>query len=384
MKIGIFTNNYLPNSFGVANSVETFKQDFEKLGHEVYIFAPRWPGYVDKNKNVFRYPSLDIKVKIRFPLAIPYSWKMRKIIKGLDLDVIHSQHPNLLGTAAIHWAKKKKIPLIFTWHTRYDLYTNFVPFLPPKLSANFMIKKAVNFANNSDMVIVPTASIIPVIRKWGVTQDIMAIATGVDADQFKDADRDSIRQKYGIADDEILLFTISRFTAEKNMEFLFSSVIKVLRKNKKVKFLAAADGYLRPALEKLVSERGISDQVIFAGHIADDIKKHYFAAADIFVFASKSETQGMVFSEAMYMGLPIVAVNATGASSLVLNNANGFLVKEDEEEYAKAVEKLISDKNLRQRFSEASRKIAREHFTSDVCAKKLLEVYKEAIKKSAS
>ena len=134
MKIGIFTNNYLPNSFGVANSVETFRTDFEKMGHEVFIFAPKWPGYVDNNPNVFRYPSLDIKIKIRFPLAIPYSFEMSRILKKLDLDVIHSQHPNLLGSAAARWTRKlarrrggKKIPLIFTWLSLFTITTKKSP-----------------------------------------------------------------------------------------------------------------------------------------------------------------------------------------------------------------------------------------------------------------
>ena len=382
MKIAIFTNNYLPNSFGVANSVEAFRKDFEKLGHTVYIFAPHWPGYIDENPNVFRYPSLDIKFKIRFPLAIPYSWKIRKILQKLNIDIIHSQHPNLLGSVARRWARKKRIPLIFTWHTRYDLYSGYVPFVPPKIAARFMIRKAVKFANRADAVIVPTASIAPIIKNWGVkNNNIIPIATGVETQQLENADGHMIRKKYSIKDDETVLFVISRFTAEKNMEFLFRSVIEVLKKNKKVKFMAAASGYLQPELEKTVAENGVETQVIFAGHISDDIKKNYFAVSDIFVFASKSETQGMVISEAMYMGLPIVAVNAPGVNSLVLNKANGFLVSEREDEFARAVEKLISDKELRQRFSEASRKIARENFTSDICAKKMLEVYSSLISK---
>ncbi|HLN19044.1 MAG TPA: glycosyltransferase, partial [Patescibacteria group bacterium] len=146
MKIGIFTNNYLPNPYGVSTSIETFRRDFENLGHQVFIFAPRWPGYSDKNPNVFRYPSWDLEIKIRFPLAIPYSRKIDKILENLDLDIIHSQHPNLLGTAAAKWAKKKNIPLVFTWHTLYDQYTDFVPVIPPKFSAWYMTKKAVKFA----------------------------------------------------------------------------------------------------------------------------------------------------------------------------------------------------------------------------------------------
>ena len=167
MKIAFFTNNYLPNVYGVPMSVETLRKEFESLGHEVFIFAPNYSDYQDTNKHVFRYPSVDINIKFRLPLGTPYSRKMDKIIKNLDLDIIHSQHPNLLGSAAMKWASKKNIPLIFTWHTLYDQYTNFVPFLPAKLIARWIIKNAVKYANKADVVVVPTESVTPIIQNWG-------------------------------------------------------------------------------------------------------------------------------------------------------------------------------------------------------------------------
>ncbi len=196
MKIAFFTNNYLPNVYGVPMSVETFRKEFERLGHTVYIFAPNYSDYQDTNKNaclsgrqVFRYPSLDIEIKFRLPLGIPYSRKMDRIIEKLDLDIIHSHHPNLLGSAAMKWAKKKNIPLIFTWHTLYDKYTNFVPFLPSKLTAGWIIKKAVKYANKADSVIVPTQSIEPILKNWGVVNKIFPVATGIDEKCFSGSDR---------------------------------------------------------------------------------------------------------------------------------------------------------------------------------------------------
>lgn len=384
MRIAIFTNNYLPNPYGVATSVETFRVELEKMGHQVFIFAPKFPGYVDTNKNVFRYPAFDVEVKFRFPLAIPYSWKMRSVLKKLDIDVIHAQHPNLLGTAAANWARKlasrrggKKIPLVFTWHTLYDKYTNFVPFIPEKMAADYIIKKAVKFANRADAVIVPTDSIIPKLREWGVTQkNIFPVATGVVEKDFADADRNIIRKKYGIASDEVVLLSTNRLTGEKNMELLFRSLVAVL-KNNKVKFLVVGDGYLAPSLKKFCEDNKIADKVFFCGVVVRKEIKNYYAAADIFVQASQSETQGMVLTEAMYMGLPIVAVKATGASSLVLNNGNGFLVEEDEKEFAEAVLRLISDVELRHKFGETAARIARLQFTAEVCALKLVEVYEK-------
>lgn len=387
MKIGIFTNNYLPNPYGVTQSIESFRKQFEARGHEVFIFAPFWRGHEDDNPRVFRYPSIDINIKFRFPLAVPYSGKMDKIIEQLDLDIIHAQHPNLLGTAAKKWARKKsagrRIPLVFTWHTLYDRYTNFVPLVPKKWAAGYIIKKAVDYANQCDQIIVPTESVKEIIRHWGVdNSNVEAIPSGIEESAYRNPDGLSIRKKYSIKDDEIILFLVSRLTAEKNVEFLFRTLTPTLSRRErgiKVKFLVAGDGYLLPKLRQFAKDNNIEDKIIFAGIVDKAEIKNYYAAADIFVYASKSETQGMIITEAMYCGLPIVAVNATGICDLVENDINGFLVPESETEFAGAVDKLVNDSELRNKFSQESARIAREKYTSTVCASKMLEIYQKAI-----
>ena len=384
MNIAIFTNNYLPNPYGVPGSVESFRKEFEAAGHTVFIFAPTWKGYEDKNPRVFRYPAINIGYKIKFPLAIPYSRKMDNILEKLSLDIIHAQHPNLLGTAAMRWAKKKNIPLVFTWHTLYDKYTNFVPLLPKKFSANWIIKKAVNFANKSYLVIVPTGSIIDIIKTWGVRNAIISIPTGVEENEFQGQDRRKVREKYGIKENDILLLLVSRITEEKNIEFIFDLLPGLFRKNHLMKMLVVGEGYLVKKLKKFCEQKNIAGQVIFSGKADKAALKNYYAAGDIFVHASKSETQGMILSEAMYMGLPVVAVEATGAKDLVVNNLSGFLVKEDRRGFCEAVEKLAGDRGLREKMSEESKKIAREKYTAKVCAKQMLKAYEKAIKDYAA
>ena len=398
MKIGIFTNNYLPNPYGVANSVESFRKKFETLNHEVFIFAPQEKNYLDKNPRVFRYPSISTNIRFKFSLPIPYSRKLNKFIAETDFEIIHSQHPNLLGTVALKWARKKKITLVFTWHTLYDRYTNFVPFLPSSWVSSWIIKDAVKYANQADLVIVPTESIIGTLRKWGVTVLIKAVASGVEEALFQNADGLSIKKKFNIKEDEILLLLISRLTEEKNVEFVFRALIQLLKKNKRIKFLVAGEGYLLPKLKKLTEEEGLNEKIIFSGLIPKEELKNYLAAGDIYVGASQSETQGMNLSEAMYMGLPIVAVKATGTNSLVKNGENGLLVAENspreiaslslsakadisqgKNEFSEAVEKLINDSDLRKRMSLSSAKIAKENFTDEVCAKKMLKIYESLI-----
>ncbi|HFC36177.1 MAG TPA: glycosyltransferase family 4 protein, partial [Candidatus Moranbacteria bacterium] len=210
MNIAIFTNNYLPNHYGVTNSIESFRKQFEKMGHTVYIFAPAYKNYTDNNPNVFRYPALDIRYRIKFPIPIPYSKKVERKIKELKIDIIHSQHPNLLGTVAYRLAKERKIPLIFTWHTLYDMYVSYVPFPFAKLAKFWIIGSAVKYANKADQVIVPTNSVKKIIKEWGVkNKNIIDIPTGVEEKLFDNSDAEKIRKKLKISSDKKIILSIS-------------------------------------------------------------------------------------------------------------------------------------------------------------------------------
>jgi len=143
--------------------------------------------------------------------------------------------------------------------------------------------------------------------------------------------------------------------------------------------MICGEGNLKGKLAKTVFGSGFSDRVIFAGVVTAEEKKNYYAAGDIFVYASKSETQGMVLTEAMYSGLPVVAVRATGVRDIIEDGKFGFLIAENKAEFSEAVQKLIDDESLRRGFSEKARQAAREKYTAEVCAEKMLEVYKKVI-----
>ena len=382
MNIAIFTNNYFPNPYGVTQSIESFRKYFETQGHSVFIFAPRYKEYKDSNPRVFRFPSIDITYKFRFPLPMPYSRHITKELEKMNIDIIHAQHPVFLGIAAKKWAIKKNIPLVFTWHTLYDHYVHFVPFVPQKVAIRWIIKKATTYANACDHIIVPTQSIIPILRSWGVTnKNISAIPTGVEEKTYQNANGAIIREMYAMKEDDIVLFLNARLTKEKNVEFLFRSIVPILKKNRKVKLLVVSGGDLEAKLKKFMEKNQVSLQTIFAGVVQKEKIKHYYAAGDIFVYASKSETQGMIISEAMYMGLPVVAVRATGVSDLVKNNMSGILVAEDQNEFTTAVEKLIANDILRVQFSIAAKKIAQREYVSAVSGEKMMKVYEQAIER---
>lgn len=380
MNIAIFTNNYLPNPYGVTTSIESFRKEFEKMGHTVYIFAPENKGYKDKNKNVFRYPSVDIKYKIKFPIPIPYSKEINEKIEKLNLDIIHAQHPNLLGGAAMKWARKKNIPLIFTWHTIYDKYTHYVPWIPQKISTQWIIQNSVHYANKADKIIIPTSPVKRIVEKWGVmNKNITTIPTGVDEKMFINSDSKKNREELEIEKDKKIILSISRLTEEKNVVFLVKEVIKILRNNADTVFILGGDGYLKDGLIEIINKAKVSEQVYFVGLIEKEEIKNYMDLADIFVYASKSETQGTIITEAMYMGLPIVAIGALGVKDLIENEETGLLARGKNDDFGKKIQKLLDDNNLRLKLGRDARREAREKYTSKVCAKKMIEVYKELI-----
>jgi len=382
MNIAIFTNNYLPNPYGVSTSVEGFRQALTSMGHTVYIFAPEWGDATGKKeKNIFRYPAIKVPTKIDFSLVIPYSSEIDVIIEELDIDIIHAQHPNLLGSVAREWASKKDVPLVFTWHSLYDRYAHYTPFVPEKLSGYWAMSNAAGFAEKSDHIIVPTDSIIIVIKDAGVKHErISIVPSGVDEGLFASANGEQIRKNYHVNDDMIVLATVSRLTEEKNVLFLASVVAKVLKKNDKVVFLCGGEGDLREEMQNIFEETGVSKRVIFTGKIDRAEVKNYLVAGDIFVYASTSETQGTIVTENMYVGKPTVAVGENGVSNLIEDGINGIAVLEKEDEFVNSVQKLIDNKSLREEMGKNAYDIAREKYTTSACAVQLENVYKNVIK----
>ncbi|HBI16537.1 MAG TPA: hypothetical protein DDY52_00040 [Candidatus Moranbacteria bacterium] len=380
MKVAIFTNNYLPNPYGVTTSIESFREEFIKNGHTVYVFAPHNKDYKDKDKNIFRYPSIDIQYKIKYPLPIPYSKKVNEIIEKLDFDIIHSQHPNLLGKAAMNWAKKKRVPLVFTWHTIYDKYTHYAPFLPQKLSAKWVIGNSVDYANRADKVIIPTDSVGEIIKKWGVVnREIITIPTGVNEKMFQNYNSNQIRESLRIDKNKKIILSISRLTEEKNVIFLVKEVVKILKINTEAVFILGGGGYLKNKLIEIVNRAKVSERVFFTGLIEKDEIKNYMSLANIFVYASKSETQGTIITEAMYMGLSIMAIDSLGVGDLIEDGKTGLLSTDNN--FSKKIKSLLADEKLVGILGKNAKKEAREKYTSKICAEKMIKVYEELIRK---
>lgn len=375
MKVGFFTTTYLPISYGSVTSVRNFRKGLKELGHQVYIFTPRFADYQDRESNIYRCPSLMYGYKIKYPLAVPFHPAAKRHVKKLKLDVIHCHQPFSVGAQGLSIGRALKIPIVFTHHCRYEDYVHYIPPVLPRGPIKWYVKKqATKFANRSDYVIAPSGSIKKMIESRGVIKPIKVLPTGIEWERFQDGDREKVRNENKIEDNEILIMNSGRIDEEKNIRFLIRSLFHLLEKDKKIKIMFVGEGSLRNEIEKQAQNRRIVSQVMITGLLPQQQMQHYYAAGDIFVQASLTETQGMSLLEALATGLPAVAVRATGAVDQIEHNKTGLLVDNDEKVFSSAVQELLKNTVKSREIGEAAREYGRKCDYRQR-AKTLVEVY---------
>lgn len=381
MKIGMFTNYYTPSKGGMETSVINLCRGLEKAGHKTYIFAPEYPNWEDKEKNIFRYKSIHFNYGGYFyVIPVPFGSKIDTVARGLNLDVIHSHQPYSLGNEALKLAKKLNIPLVFTYHIKYEDYYHYIPFVPKSISQRYIKKITTKYSNKCNAVIAPSAAIKKLLLDHNIKTPINIIPSGIDVKNFgKETDkREEIRSKFKIGPEDVVLITACRITEEKNVKFLVEAFNKVKKSCRNVKFIIVGDGAVKKDLEKMVQELGIKSDVIFTGLVDREEIVGLYQASDVFVFASLTETQGLVAVEAMASGLPVVAVRASGIEDMVESEEDGILTDNSIDEFTEAVVKVVNDKSLRERLSSQA-EINSRKFSIEIWTEKMVGLYKSLV-----
>ncbi|ACI19201.1 glycosyltransferase family 4 protein [Dictyoglomus thermophilum] len=383
MKIAFFTNNYLPNTGGAAIAVESYREALEKLGHEVFVFAPKYPPWFprykdDSNKKVWRFPSFALKFITPQPIPLYFSFFVEDFFKKQNFDIVHSHHPFVIGKTALKLAKKYRIPIVFTHHTQYHKYVHYIPLIPEKISAKFAIQESVKYANQVDLVIAPTKEIKEMIINFGVKTRIEILPTGIDFSLWEKDISEEFLKNFPWKDKRILLYA-GRLAKEKNIPFLFYSLEKLLKNRDDTIFLVVGDGEEKKNLENLIKKLNLEDKIILMGWYPREELVNFYKIAEIFVFASTTETQGLVTLEAMAGECAVVAIRAPGSMSLIEDGKEGFLVEEDLEEFSNKVELLLNNPELL-KMMQKNAKIKAQEFSIDRSAIKLEELYRELIK----
>ncbi|MHC9543715.1 MAG: glycosyltransferase family 4 protein [Vulcanimicrobiota bacterium] len=379
MNIGIFTNTYKPTINGVVNCVALIRQGLMERGHKVYVFAPSFPGYNECEEGIFRFPSLNLLKSVKYPVCIPYCPAITDKIPSLNLDIIHSQHPFVMGDVAAQWARKLSIPLVFTFHTQYEQYAHYIPL--PRGFVQWVSKTFVKaYTSKCDLIITPGDSIIELLHSYGIHDNVVFMANAIDLSNFASPDKVRIRSQYGIRDDEKLLVYVGRMAREKNLPFMLRAFSQIRQKNNTIRLMIIGEGPELEHLKSYAAELSLSESVIFPGRVEYHEIPAYYGAAQLFVMTSTTEVKPLALLEAMASGLPIVAVTAHGSSDTIIDNVNGFLTEEKESVFADRVVMLINDEARLKSMTESSRKTAGV-YSLDTMSDTLLNHYGEAVER---
>lgn len=370
MRIAMFTNNYKPYIGGVPVSIEHLAEALRKRGHEVYVFAPSYEGQVEE-KYVIRYPSFPLKIA-GAPVPNVLTNLFLKKVQELRIDVIHVHHPAIVGNVAMLIRRKTGIPVVFTYHTRYEEYLHYIIGLEKAEQCigffNWYLKK---FSNACDLIIAPTRGIRDYLLEKDIDAPIGIMPTGIPAESYEpDAGRAAeIRLKY-LKGADYLFCTVSRLAQEKNLLFQLEG-LSCLKKSlaaagKTFRHLIIGEGPQRAELTAKIRELGLEENVILVGNADNQEIKNYQKAADLFLFTSKSETQGIVLLEAMAVGNPVVAVNATGVCDIIEDGKNGYLTTEDAASWAERIAYLMENSTLRETMRQEARATAGHYSEASV------------------
>ncbi len=372
MKIIFVTNNYTPYSGGIVSSIESFSNELKHQGHQVIIITLDFTGIKTPEDSIIRL-YCPIKFSYRNnPMAIPLFTKkqLRKLFLALKPDIVHVHHPFLLGQAARTIAKELGIPTVFTHHSQYDQYAlHYVPIFP-KLISKIINNRVIKFCQGVDHLIAPTLSINKELQSKGVTTKQSIVPSGV-LPLFESLVY-TIKHKQPL----FRLLCVSRFVSEKNIPFLFD-VLKDLGQGFTLTLIGF--GVLYEELKSYAYKvlKFSSNQVHFIYQPPKMIIAQAYTKADLFIFSSLTETQGIVFAESMMAGTPIVALEAPGAKDCIKNGVNGYLV-DSKESMVKAIKAIAHNPILHEQLQKGAwqegQSYSRNHTT-----KKLITVYESML-----
>jgi 1,2-diacylglycerol 3-alpha-glucosyltransferase len=378
MRVAMFTDSFLPARDGVVNSILTTKAQLEKLGHEVFIFAPE-PCNGHREDGVYYFRSLTYK---RYPgySFSPFPTNKCEILSDLDVDVIHTHGLLFMGVRSMFAARTMKLPVVVSFHTMVtDAAKYYSPMPIPDWVTNRLFWIYLKqLLERADSVIAPTSAIKAELLTYAPAMHrVEVIPTGIDCDRFRpENDGSGIRHRYGL-DRERVLLHVGRIAMEKNLDLVIDGFSQLVKKDPQVRLLIVGDGPAKKHYQAIVKEKGLDDRVIFTGFIPDEELPQVYAACDASVIASKFETQGLVGLEAMASGKPVVGINYRAVKELIRNGENGFLFEDDPDSCAEAMRAALD-------HSEELRSGARRYamgYSVELSVEKLVELYKYSIER---
>ena len=394
MKIAMFTDAYFPRVNGVGVSVKCFGEALAKMGNEVCVVCPAYDTQKEiitensevKGFSIMRVPSVNtiFSKEDRYIKNKNFKFVAQEMDK-FKPDVIHINSEFSLGFMGKRYAKKRNIAIVFTSHTMWESYIkNYAPMLPACVAKKIGKKIVCFYAKRAQVVISPTDRMFKLLQSYGINRPIEILPTGIDDSISKIEDKalasfkEDIFKEFPVLKNKKILLYVGRVVKEKNLYMLFDVFSKVKEKFEDTALFFVGGGPELDNLKAKAKEHKYSSSICFAGYRDRNILSYFYHLADVFVFPSCTETQGLVTIEAMRAGLPVVAIGEMGTLDVMQGDNGGFMVKNDTEEFATKVITLLSDETLRLQKGKEARKWSAK-WSMDYLTPKLENYYKKAI-----
>jgi 1,2-diacylglycerol 3-alpha-glucosyltransferase len=382
MRVLMISDVFFPRVNGVSTSIQTFRHDLAARGCETWLVAPEYPARWQDDARVLRQPS-------RY-LAFDPEDRMMKSGATLaacmrhagNVDVLHVQTPFVAHWIGIKAARELRVPVVETYHTFFEEYLHhYLPLLPASIARAIARTFSRRQCNAVDAVVAPSQQLAEVLRSYGITRPIETIPTGLNLDEFADGDGAAFRARHGIALDRPVMLLVGRVAHEKNIGFLLEVLAEVVRSVPTALFVIAGEGPALPALKRAAAEAGLNAHVLLVGYLdRRGPLLDCYRAADVFVFASRTETQGLVLLESLALGVPVVSTAVLGTKEVLANAAGALVVREDVAEFAAAVTRVLTEPALRAKLASAGREFVEQQWSSREMARRLLGLYEELVR----
>jgi 1,2-diacylglycerol 3-alpha-glucosyltransferase len=380
LRIGLFTDTYAPQVNGVSVSLQMVSEGLKQRGHQVTIFAPKFPGYEDDQPSVVRVPSLKYLNNPPIYVAVLGTPRTTWSVTRKHFDVLHAHSPLSVGLLAYLTASTKNLPLIYTYHTSITDYTHYLKII----GGTSLIKHGARWfstasTNLGDQVVVPSPKFKRLLLEQKVRQPINIIPNGIKLSQFKEAKNPgSLRRRLGVDSEAPILLSVGRMDPEKRLDFLVDAFTFVAEKYPDAHLVFAGDGSARAHVETHASRTSVKDRIHFLGMIKREELPDVLHDATLFLSASTTEVHPISVIEAIASGRPIVAVADEAFEGMVVNDENGYQVQLDVKVFAETVSALLADREKLKRFGAKSAELS-EKYSIEGQVKSLENLYMEAI-----
>ncbi|MDP2248243.1 MAG: glycosyltransferase, partial [Nitrosomonadales bacterium] len=367
MKILFISDVYFPRVNGVSTSIRTFVGQLQELGHEVHLVAPDYGIDTEDEAWIKRIPSRKIYFDpedrlMKYGLAIDRLLELRRE----KYDLIHIHTPFVAHYLGQKLAHLLDVPCVETYHTFFEDYLHhYLPWIPTSMARAIARMVSRRQCNGVDAIVAPSKPMLDVLRQYGVKAKAEVIPTGLQVHSFAPADGNAFREKHGIPLDRPMILYVGRVAFEKNIGFLLRMAVELREMQPEVLLVVAGEGPAENSLHQLSKELNLHPNIQFIGYMDRNTELNAcYNAADVFVFSSKSETQGLVIIEAMAQGTPVVAIAELGTKSILIEGEGALIAPEDEEVFAERVNSLLVNRKVRDALGAKARAYVEEKWTS--------------------